>query len=121
MTICKTCQAFKTPEIIKLFAAKQPGNLRQKLVEIDRQGLGLLGLRLICLTYFRDFKVGKLDKDLFAQQKMEIIGALAKLGEELSENEKIFFDNNSDSSMKKFAQVKENIVIKDGLLKQDQV
>jgi len=92
-------QAFKTPEIIRLFASKQPGNLRQKLVEIDR-----------------DFKVGKLDKDLFAQQKLEVIAALAKLGEDLSEDEKAFFENNSDSSMKKFAAVKENVVIKDGLL-----
>ena len=66
--------------------------------------------------YFRDFKVGKLDKDLFAQQKLEIIAALAKLGEDLSENEKIFFENNSDSSMKKFAAVSKDIVIKDGLL-----
>ena len=67
-------------------------------------------------NYFRDFKVGKLDKDLFAQQKLEIIATLAKLGEDLSENEKIFFENNSDSSMKKFAAVSKDIVIKDGLL-----
>ena len=34
----------------------------------------------------------------------------------MSEDEKAFFENNSDSSMKKFAAVKENVVIKDGLL-----
>ena len=40
-----------------------------------------------------------------------------KLGEELSENEKTFFENNSESSLKQFAQVEQNIVIKDGLIK----
>ena len=71
---------------------------------------------LLTFSFCRDFKVGKLDKDLFAQQKLEVIAALAKLGEDLSDDEKIFFENNSDSSMKKFAAVKENVVIKDGLL-----
>ena len=33
---------------------------------------------------FRDFKVGKLDKDLFVQQKLEVIAALSKLGEDFS-------------------------------------
>ena len=27
-------QAFKTPEVIKLFAKKQPGQLRQRLAEV---------------------------------------------------------------------------------------
>merc|ERR1712012_632388 len=74
-------QAFKTPEIIRLFAKKQPDVLRQRLDDIER-----------------DFKVGKLDDILFTQQKLEIIGALSKLGEGLSEAEKEFFENNSDKS-----------------------
>ena len=89
-------------------------------MEIDRQaGLFLVGE--LFLGFCRDFKVGKLDKDLFAQQKMEIIAALFKLGEALSENEKEFFENNSDSSMKQFAAVSDNIVIKDGLISKDKI
>ena len=52
---------------------------------------------------------------------MEIIAALSKLGETLSENEKEFFENNSDSSMKQFAAVSNNIVIKDGLISKDKI
>merc|ERR1711915_887206 len=95
-------QAFKTPEVIKMFAAKQPGTLRQKLLEIDR-----------------DFIVGKLDNAIFVQQKLEIIAALAKLGEDLTEDAKTFLDNNSDSSLMKFSAVTENVVIKEGLIKQN--
>ena len=60
-----------------------------------------------------------MNKDLFAQQKMEIIAAL--FGEALSENEKEFFENNSDSSMKQFAAVSDNIVIKDRLISKDKI
>ena len=60
-------------------------------------------------------QVGKLDQVLFVQQKLEVIGALSKLGEELSEAEKDFFENNSDKSLKQFSTVSETVVIKDGL------
>ena len=29
-------EAFKTPEVIRMFAAKRPGDLRQKLVEVRK-------------------------------------------------------------------------------------
>ena len=60
-------------------------------------------------------KVGKLDPILCTQQKLEIIGALGKLGEELSEAEKDFFENNSDKSLKQFSTVSESVVLKEGL------
>ena len=60
-------------------------------------------------------KVGKLDPILCTQQKLEIIGALGKLGEELSEAEKDFFENNSDKSLKQFSTVSETVVLKEGL------
>ena len=52
---------------------------------------------------------------LFTQQKLEIIGALGKLGEELSGEEKDFFENNSDKSLKQFSTVSETVVLKEGL------
>ena len=42
-------------------------------------------------------------------------GALGKLGEELSEAEKDFFENNSDKSLKQFSTVSESVVLKEGL------
>ena len=59
--------------------------------------------------------MGKLDQILFVQQKLEVIGALGKLGEQLSEAEKDFFENNSDKSLKQFSTVSETVLIKDGL------
>ena len=59
--------------------------------------------------------MGKLDPILCTQQKLEIIGALGKLGEELSEAEKDFFENNSDKSLKQFSTVSESVVLKEGL------
>ena len=59
--------------------------------------------------------MGKLDSILFTQQKLEIIGALGKLGEELSGEEKDFFENNSDKSLKQFSTVSETVVLKEGL------
>ena len=92
-------QAFKTPEILRLFALAQPKHLRDKLAVIDR-----------------DFIVGKLDKDLFVQQKLEILQALIKLGESLTEEEQAYLDQNSSKSMNQFTNVQDNIVIKDGLV-----
>ncbi|XP_042635900.1 protein LZIC isoform X2 [Catharus ustulatus] len=57
-------QAFKTPEVIRMFAKKQPRQLRTRLAEMDR-----------------DLMVGKLPRDLYTQQKLEILTALRKLGE----------------------------------------
>ena len=31
-------EAFKTPEVIRLFAKKQPGQLRQRLAEVNLEG-----------------------------------------------------------------------------------
>lgn len=60
-------QAFKTPEVIKLFAKKEPGQLRTRLHEIDR-----------------DYKMGKLAKDSYTQMKVEILTAVKKLGSMVS-------------------------------------
>jgi hypothetical protein len=56
--------AFKTPEVIKLFAARAPGQLRGRLTALQR-----------------DSKLGKVSQDQFIQQQLEILVALKKLGE----------------------------------------
>ncbi|XP_064643362.1 protein LZIC-like [Lineus longissimus] len=80
--------AFKTPEVIRLFAKKQPGQLRQRLSEIER-----------------DAKIGKMPKETATQQTVEILTALKKLGEELTPTEIAFLQNNSSASLKQFEKV----------------
>ena len=65
---------------------------------------------------YRDFIVGKLDKTLFTQQKLEILTALTKLDTALTDDEQTFFEENNKSSMKQFTKVQDTIVIKDGLV-----
>ncbi|KAK2191412.1 hypothetical protein NP493_53g10002 [Ridgeia piscesae] len=85
-------EAFKTPEVIQMFAKKQPGQLRQKLAEVER-----------------DRKVGKLSADTATQQTLEILTALKKLGEQLSSNEEQFLQSNSSSSLREFEKVSSEI------------
>jgi len=80
--------AFQTPEIIRLFARKQPSQLRVKLSQIER-----------------DYKIGSLGEDLHTQQKREILTALQKLGDSLRDEEKIFLQNNLTDSLKEFNKV----------------
>eukprot|EP01156_Anaeramoeba_ignava_P008310 Anaeramoba_ignava/a357988_170.p1 GENE.a357988_170~~a357988_170.p1 ORF type:complete len:202 (+),score=88.31 a357988_170:27-608(+) len=86
-------QAFKTPEIIRLFAKKQPGQLRQKLQNLQR-----------------DFKLGKIPEDVYTLQSVEILSALKKLGEKLSNQENSFLAENMDESLAGFETVSQNTI-----------
>ncbi|MXQ81853.1 hypothetical protein E5288_WYG004879 [Bos mutus] len=81
-------QAFKTPEVIRLFAKKQPGQLRTRLAEMDR-----------------DLMVGKLARDLYTQQKVEILTALRKLGEKLTADDENFLSANAGAILSQFEKV----------------
>ncbi len=61
----------QTPDVIRFFAKKQPGNLRQRLLEIDR-----------------DEKIGKVDASVAERKRLEVLSALRKMdGVELSSSE----------------------------------
>ncbi|XP_039611434.1 protein LZIC isoform X1 [Polypterus senegalus] len=81
-------QAFKTPEVIRLFAKKQPGQLRTRLAEMDR-----------------DVMVGKLPRDTYTQQKVEILTALRKLGEKLTTEDESFLAANASAILSHFEKV----------------
>ncbi|KAK7094150.1 protein LZIC-like [Littorina saxatilis] len=91
--------AFKTPEVIRLFAKKQPGQLRQRLADINR-----------------DAKIGKMPKEQATQQTVEILTALKKLGDKLTPEEEAFMQANSSSSLKEFEQVSGDLASGDKLL-----
>lgn len=92
-------KAFKTPEVIRMFAKKQPGQLRQRLAEIRR-----------------DEKVGKLSSDVATQQSVEILTALKKLGESLTPEEESYLQSNSSASLKQFEQVSGDLASGDKVL-----
>lgn len=92
-------KAFKTPEVIRMFAKKQPGQLRQRLAEIQR-----------------DEKVGKLSGDIATQQSVEILTALKKLGESLTPEEESYLQSNSSASLKQFEQVSGDLASGDKVL-----
>ncbi|KAM9855712.1 protein LZIC isoform 1-T2 [Aulostomus maculatus] len=92
-------QAFKTPEVIRLFAKKQPGQLRTRLAEMDR-----------------DVIVGKLSRDVYTQQKMEILTALRKLGETLTANDTTFLAENATATLSQFEKVTANLGSEDKIL-----
>lgn len=69
--------AFQTPEVIKLFALREPAQLRQRLEQVQR-----------------DRKLGKLAKEAATQQLIEILAALQRLGDALSAEELAFLEEN---------------------------
>mmetsp|Transcript_27418 Transcript_27418/g.38774 ORF Transcript_27418/g.38774 Transcript_27418/m.38774 type:complete len:190 (+) Transcript_27418:31-600(+) len=72
--------AFKTPEVIRMFATKQPDQLRMRLAKLQRE-----------------LKLKNLGRDLFNQQAAEILVALKKMGTSLSAEEQEFLDNMSNT------------------------
>ncbi len=59
-------RAFSTPEVMKLFAAQEPGQLRLRISQL-----------------LRDDKLGRIDKEVCRKQVTECIVALRQLGEEV--------------------------------------
>ncbi|XP_051981034.1 protein LZIC [Xyrauchen texanus] len=92
-------QAFKTPEVIRLFAKKQPGQLRTRLAEMDR-----------------DVMVGKLPRDVYTQQKVEILTALRKLGEKLTTEDEAFFATNASATLSQFEKVTASLGSEDKIM-----
>lgn len=62
--------AFKTPEVIAMFAKREPAALRTRLAHLQEE-----------------HKLGRLPAGRFKSQAIEIIVALRKLGEKVSDNE----------------------------------
>ena len=118
-------QAFQTPEVIRLFARKQPAALRRKLAEIDR-----------------DVKLGKIQfstvpraaspvapscppahsrppapRVQVSSQAAEILIALKKLGEPLEPKEEKFLAQHKTASMADFEAVKDGGTVGEAALK----
>ena len=75
-------QAFKTPEIIGLFAKKQPQQLRSHLEQLDR-----------------DLLLGKVKQDDYDERKIEVLLALEKLKEKLTNQERQFLQEHGSKQL----------------------
>merc|ERR1712065_45752 len=78
-------QAFQTPEVIELFAKKQPDALRQKYEELETA-----------------LHLGKLSETSFKARKLELLAALQNLGAPLTESEKAYLEANMNESLAQF-------------------
>lgn len=87
-TAAAVSEAFRTPEILRLFALKQPAQLRDRLAGLDR-----------------DKKLGKMDAAAYATEAVEILTALKKLGGELSAEEAGFLRDHMTSGLASFEKV----------------
>ncbi|CAH1183098.1 unnamed protein product [Phaedon cochleariae] len=74
-------QAFKTPEVIRLFGRKEPKQLRERLSVVEE-----------------DLRLNKLSIEARDRQKAEILTALRQLKEQLTTEELKFLEKHNDIS-----------------------
>jgi len=84
--------AFKTPQVIAMFAKKDLGSLRQHLTSLQTGA-----------------KLGKISKEKYTQQAVEILTALKKLGEKITPEEENFLQENRSKAMAEFESAKSEI------------
>eukprot|EP00043_Microstomoeca_roanoka_P004323 m.48974 g.48974 ORF g.48974 m.48974 type:complete len:196 (-) comp12439_c2_seq1:93-680(-) len=81
-------QAFKTPEVIRLFAKREPGQLRSRISELEQQ-----------------VAIGGISKESMIEQKVEILTALRQLGEQITPEEVQFLTQHSTAALDEFERV----------------
>nr|XP_024647849.1 protein LZIC isoform X1 [Macaca nemestrina] len=64
----------------------------------------------------RDLMVGKLERDLYTQQKVEILTALRKLGEKLTADDEAFLSANAGAILSQFEKVSTDLGSGDKIL-----
>lgn len=72
----------KTPEVIRMFARREPDALRSRLAQLQS-----------------DLKLQRLKQDAFNQQAVEIVNALQKMGETLTREEQAVLQASNSTSM----------------------
>ncbi|CAF0766490.1 unnamed protein product [Didymodactylos carnosus] len=92
-------QAFQTPEVIRFFAKKQPVQLRNRLSEIER-----------------DIKIGRLNSVDGSKQKKEILEALKKLGEVLTNDEDNYLRQYSQGGDARFAKMGDSTDVSENVI-----
>ena len=91
-------QAFRTPDVIKMFAKREPGALRAKLASLRE-----------------DRKLGRISEASFASVSVECILALQKMGEPLSAPEQEMLSVHHENSASFVKQTGDGRVARDKL------
>ncbi|PVD35402.1 hypothetical protein C0Q70_02364 [Pomacea canaliculata] len=102
-------KAFQTPEVIRLFAKKQPGQLRQRLADVSHA-------LYQTSNHQKNIMNWKNGKRRCYTADGGILTALKKLGDKLTMEEEAFMAANSSSSLKQFEQVSGELASGDKLL-----
>jgi hypothetical protein len=91
-------QAFRTPEVIQMFAKQQQGQLRQKLADVCLRSFwvdaGEKNNFFQTQKVEQSMRLNKIAVEDGTPIKVEILFALKKLGEKLNENEDEFLNQN---------------------------
>ncbi|ESO10700.1 hypothetical protein HELRODRAFT_185265 [Helobdella robusta] len=90
-------QAFKTPEVIKMFAKKQPNQLRECLQQVER-----------------NLKINQISQEDARNKKVEVLTALKKLKEPLSSEEEAYLAKHSSNLGVKFQKIEDDVIIDGG-------
>lgn len=85
-------QAFKTPEVIRMFAQRQPKLLRDRLSAIQRE-----------------YKLKNISESDYKSAAVEILAALRKLGEQLTPEEAQFMADNMSAAMADFEKADDSL------------
>ena len=95
--------AFHTPEVIQMFARKEQPQLKQRLAEVFDS---LIIIFSFCLFWYlqieQNIKLGKIIAKDGVSQKVEILCALKKLGEKLTDAQEDYLNVNMNASLKQF-------------------
>lgn len=92
-------EAFRTPEVIRMFAKRQPEQLRERLSQLER-----------------DAKVGRLAATELGPQKLEILAALRKLGARLLPEEELHLEAHAGRALLDFDRVADDATADAGRL-----
>ncbi|KAH9367100.1 hypothetical protein HPB48_011017 [Haemaphysalis longicornis] len=90
-------EAFRTPEVIRMFARRQPDQLRERLGQLEREA-----------------KTGRLAD--VAPQKLEILAALRKLGARLLPEEELYLEAHAGRALLDFDRVADDATADAGRL-----
>mmetsp|Transcript_445 Transcript_445/g.1351 ORF Transcript_445/g.1351 Transcript_445/m.1351 type:complete len:180 (-) Transcript_445:369-908(-) len=83
-------EAFSTPEVLRLFAKGEGSGLRSRLDALEQQKV-----------------LGKIGTESYTREKAEILGALRRLGNEVSEDEQAWLEQNQSQALKDFQAAQE--------------
>uniref|UniRef100_A0A0N5AKC0 Protein LZIC n=1 Tax=Syphacia muris TaxID=451379 RepID=A0A0N5AKC0_9BILA len=81
-------KAFKTPEVVAVFASQEPVLLRQELAQVEA-----------------NYRLHKIEKEVYEMRKLEILAALSKLGDQLTVEEQYFLNKLRMAPVSKFQEV----------------